>query len=81
MNDQQWNTLVSVVRGEAVSPLPTAFIIDIATTLDADLIRPFPDGEYTTELLVMAAKEETQIPTIAVLAFCGSLSVRSERTE
>ena len=28
MNDQQWNTLVSVVRGEAVSPLPTAFIID-----------------------------------------------------
>ena len=28
MNDQQWNTLVSVVRGEAVSPLPTGFIID-----------------------------------------------------
>jgi uroporphyrinogen-III decarboxylase len=28
MNDQQWNTLVSVVRGEAVRPLPTAFIID-----------------------------------------------------
>src|ERR1035437_2962247 len=28
MNDLQWNTLVSVVRGEAVSPLPTAFIID-----------------------------------------------------
>jgi uroporphyrinogen decarboxylase len=28
MNDQQWNTLASVVRGETVSPLPTAFIID-----------------------------------------------------
>lgn len=28
MNDQQWNTLVSVVRGELVRPLPTAFIID-----------------------------------------------------
>jgi uroporphyrinogen decarboxylase len=28
MNNQQWNTLVSVVRGEAISPLPTAFIID-----------------------------------------------------
>jgi uroporphyrinogen decarboxylase len=28
MNDKQWNTLVSVVRGEAVRPLPTAFIID-----------------------------------------------------
>jgi uroporphyrinogen decarboxylase len=28
MNDNQWNTLVSVVRGEAVRPLPTAFIID-----------------------------------------------------
>ena len=28
MNDLQWNTLVSVVRGEVVSPLPTAFIID-----------------------------------------------------
>jgi uroporphyrinogen decarboxylase len=28
MNDQQWTTLVSVVRGEVVSPLPTAFIID-----------------------------------------------------
>ena len=28
MNDQQWNTLVSVVRGETVRPLPTAFIID-----------------------------------------------------
>ena len=28
MNDQQWNTLVSVVRGEAVRPVPTAFIID-----------------------------------------------------
>ena len=28
MNDQQWNTLVSVVRGEALSPVPTAFIID-----------------------------------------------------
>jgi uroporphyrinogen decarboxylase len=28
MNDQQWNTLVSVVRGETARPLPTAFIID-----------------------------------------------------
>jgi len=28
MNDQQWNTLVSVVRGETLRPLPTAFIID-----------------------------------------------------
>ena len=28
MNDQQWNTLVSVIRGDALSPLPTAFIID-----------------------------------------------------
>jgi uroporphyrinogen decarboxylase len=28
MNDKQWDTLVSVVRGEAVRPLPTAFIID-----------------------------------------------------
>lgn len=28
MNDQQWNTLVSAVRGEAIRPLPTAFIID-----------------------------------------------------
>lgn len=28
MNDQQWNTLVRVVRGETVRPLPTAFIID-----------------------------------------------------
>jgi uroporphyrinogen decarboxylase len=28
MNDQQWNTLVSVLRGEDIRPLPTAFIID-----------------------------------------------------
>lgn len=28
MNDQQWKTLVSVVRGETLRPLPTAFIID-----------------------------------------------------
>ena len=28
MNDTQWNTLVSVIRGETVHPLPTAFIID-----------------------------------------------------
>jgi len=28
MNDQQWNTLISTVRGEKVQPLPTAFIID-----------------------------------------------------
>jgi len=28
MNDRQWNTLVSVVRGEAVAPIPTAFIVD-----------------------------------------------------
>jgi hypothetical protein len=28
MNDQQWNTLLSVVRGETARPLPTAFIID-----------------------------------------------------
>ena len=28
MNDQQWNTLVSVVRGETLPALPTAFIID-----------------------------------------------------
>jgi uroporphyrinogen decarboxylase len=28
MNDQQWNTLVSAVRGETLNPLPTAFIID-----------------------------------------------------
>jgi uroporphyrinogen-III decarboxylase len=28
MNDQQWNTLVSVVRGEVLSPIPSGFIID-----------------------------------------------------
>ena len=28
MNDQQWKTLVSVIRGEAIRPLPTGFIID-----------------------------------------------------
>jgi uroporphyrinogen decarboxylase len=28
MNDKQWTTLVSVVRGELVQPIPTAFIID-----------------------------------------------------
>lgn len=28
MNDQQWNTLVAVIRGETVRPVPTAFIID-----------------------------------------------------
>ena len=28
MNDQQWKTLASVVRGETLRPLPTAFIID-----------------------------------------------------
>ncbi len=28
MTDQQWNTLVSAIRGEALRPLPTAFIID-----------------------------------------------------
>jgi len=28
MTDHQWNTIVAVVRGEAVAPLPTAFIID-----------------------------------------------------
>lgn len=28
MNDQQWNTLLAVINGETVRPLPTAFIID-----------------------------------------------------
>ena len=28
MNDQQWSTLASAVHGEALHPLPTAFIID-----------------------------------------------------
>jgi uroporphyrinogen decarboxylase len=28
MDDQQWQTLVSVIRGETLHPLPTAFIID-----------------------------------------------------
>jgi uroporphyrinogen-III decarboxylase len=28
MNDQQWATLVAVVKGEHVAPLPTGFIID-----------------------------------------------------
>jgi len=28
MDDQQWNTILSVVRGEAVRPLPAGFIID-----------------------------------------------------
>lgn len=28
MNDQQWKTLVSIVRGEVIRPLPVAFIID-----------------------------------------------------
>lgn len=28
MTDQQWNTLLRVIRGEEVRPLPTAFIID-----------------------------------------------------
>ncbi|HWE83436.1 MAG TPA: uroporphyrinogen decarboxylase family protein [Terracidiphilus sp.] len=28
MNDRQWNTLVSAVRGDSLRPLPTAFIID-----------------------------------------------------
>jgi uroporphyrinogen-III decarboxylase len=30
MNDQQWKTLVSVIRGEILRPLPTAFITDCA---------------------------------------------------
>src|SRR5512141_3234509 len=28
MNDLEWNALLSVIRGEKVSPLPIAFIID-----------------------------------------------------
>ena len=28
MNDQEWKTLVSVIKGEQLRPLPTAFIID-----------------------------------------------------
>jgi uroporphyrinogen decarboxylase len=28
MNDRQWDALVSVIRGEALRPLPTAFIVD-----------------------------------------------------
>jgi uroporphyrinogen-III decarboxylase len=28
MNDQQWDTLVSIIQGDTVRPLPTAFIID-----------------------------------------------------
>jgi uroporphyrinogen decarboxylase len=28
MTDQQWKMLISVIRGEAIRPLPTAFIID-----------------------------------------------------
>jgi uroporphyrinogen-III decarboxylase len=28
MNDRQWNILVSVIRGEKLSPIPTGFIID-----------------------------------------------------
>jgi uroporphyrinogen-III decarboxylase len=28
MNDRQWDTLVAVIRGETIRPLPTAFIID-----------------------------------------------------
>jgi uroporphyrinogen-III decarboxylase len=28
MNDHQWNTLVSVIRGETLSPIPAGFIID-----------------------------------------------------
>ncbi len=28
MTDQQWKTLIAVIRGEAICPLPTAFIID-----------------------------------------------------
>lgn len=28
MNDREWNTLVSVIQGEHLHPLPTAFIID-----------------------------------------------------
>jgi len=28
MTDQQWNTLLAVIRGEAIHPLPTAFIVD-----------------------------------------------------
>jgi uroporphyrinogen decarboxylase len=28
MNDRQWNTLISIVRGDVIHPLPTAFIID-----------------------------------------------------
>jgi uroporphyrinogen-III decarboxylase len=28
MDDRQWNTLISVIRGEQVSPLPVGFIID-----------------------------------------------------
>lgn len=28
MTDQQWNTLLAVIRGESLRPVPTAFIID-----------------------------------------------------
>jgi len=28
MNDQQWNNLVAIIRGETLPALPTGFIID-----------------------------------------------------
>ncbi len=28
MNDQQWETLLAVINGEMIRPLPTGFIID-----------------------------------------------------
>jgi hypothetical protein len=28
MTDKQWETLIAVIRGETIAPLPVAFIID-----------------------------------------------------
>jgi uroporphyrinogen-III decarboxylase len=59
MNDQQWNTLASVIRGEKLGALPTGFIIDspwIPNWADCAILDYFTDDRTFLEANLKAIR-------------------------
>jgi len=60
MTDKQWNTLLAVIRGEPVRPLPVAFLIDagwLANWAGMTLLDYFADGEMWFQANLKAVSE------------------------
>jgi len=78
MNDSQWNTLLAVIRGEKVRPLPVALLLDGSWATGKDMT---PLDYYSNEELWFQAnlKTVTEFPDCIVLpGFCSDFAMCTE---